>query len=339
MRSNVRVDAPPKGSSSRLVQKSSRQLTLPAKSPKPAAGLRFEQGIGEKDSRFGGLDVNAAILELLQPSSLIPGHRDVLTAGLRAWVIRPRAKNFIASEMCVEAGRQVARLETHVRRRVGSAAVGILRNDPKYRGLYANVFDAMGGVASLMQAYRASGSRSFALEKAEREVRYLVELISVLHAHCISQAATLKVAKANRYLRNRHIQPTSRETKKSKTLGAEQIRNYWRSHHSSLSLLYAASLLGPPNDPLKKKRSPKASTLLDLVLQSNAPLSLSSTELQDWIGIAEYVRCNVLEPTDMLQPRSKKEKRKNLYHIFSRVPPKSAQPRIAWEQLSSGVHE
>jgi hypothetical protein len=268
--------------------------------PSPAEGLLFwhpNRGPGPKGTKkpkydFLGLSLQNAIPVLLENSSPIRGHLDVLTAGLCAWVLRPTKSSYAAHHMLVAAAVEIdrsARERPHLYGR--GSALGLSRGFRSYVGDFDELFCRMGGLRRLIDTYRAREDRETLHKKDQRELEYLNLLIAFLHADATNPSGMrnipLSIEQANEIAENLKLLPVHENTSKEKItrLSIKQIRNYWAPHEPSLALAYTATEI-MYSDEL---------TLLQAISRRSFSYSTVRAVMPEWFAKSEFVRESVLE--------------------------------------------
>jgi hypothetical protein len=298
---------------------------------KPALGLRFGNRRDGKDKQFIGISIRKAARELLQPTSKIRGHHDVLLAGLRAWVLRPTAPRYAANQMRIAAAEQIARIEEKlIRRKHTYLTLGVLRYDSRYHELFETLHYPMGGTRGLIRAYETRQANKEASQRVAREIAYLVAVIGKIHQAAKESyrngRALLSPTSANKLLVEKTKNNVGQQSATSKPdtpyqLGDDQFRKYWKHHARSLALVYAASLLPWPTHTDSSTPGQASKTLLDALIASRISFSKISPILSRWFAYAEFVRQSLLEPSKIRKPRTKTASKRSVYVQFDFVTP------------------
>ena len=262
----------------------------------PASGLRFGKG-----AKFSGISISKAIPILLDPAKHKKGHVGVLTAGLCAWLLRPRASRYIANIMLVQSARMIAfeerKIEKKVVKRDAFNLSVLLRPRTKY--LFEELFYPMGGMAALIRIPFEARKREENLNKAEREVRFLLLLTSVLHAYhglladAKQSETSYRIDKAAIVVTRLDLMSSYyKSSKKKKNYTPKYVRDLLRRHAPSLAFIYAATTV-----PYDDER-----TTADALLSGSYELGKISKSLPSLFARAAFIDTEILQHVTFGKP-------------------------------------
>jgi hypothetical protein len=268
-----------------------------------AAGLKIRKGT------FHGLDVIEAIKFLAlvgnKNQSTVYGHRIILFAGLKSWLCNSSKPLRTRQAIAAAVAQRIAKSEKSRAWKTNNPRAAIVRFERSMRDFYEMVYEPMGGMAGIRQAY-LDAPRLMKQRKASGiGIEVLVAAGSILDFYTreISQngegfnvPSIERAGMAALWLLN----PDELRTK-SKSM----IWKYWAEHSRAMPFLYAASCV--------ELRPGK--TMLDGILAGKLTLREAEPHFSRWLGYTKFFTNSVLDKMSWRKSSKPKSKSKRFIDL------------------------
>lgn len=255
---------------------------------------------------------------LLDGKEDFPHHREILFAGLQAWVIYSGDSRFhraaLALATCdaiIQSERNDSGLADKPKRYRG--LIGFF---PEYRKLFDTIYYPLGGMMALKTAITRAPKNIELKDLAVTDAPALIRLATILDqtSRQLTDIKKLHFAGAIKALQqiDKGRRPDRKKSSKGDATSRTQIYDAKKGHASSWSFLYAASNIKFKDDK----------TLLDCLLKSPLKFAdVGADTLTTWISYAAHFRSTVL---DRMGDKLKKGPSLKKYEIKApQIPPLS----------------
>lgn len=270
-----------------------------------APGLKVSNG------KFVGLDIGPAVAILMKPKSEIYGHRNVLFAGFKAWLLDSRSLVASRHSIASAVAERIAKAEKSKAKVAVDAFRALTRFNPKYRGLYERIYNHIGGMAAIRKAIIFESEADQSRSLSRKQIPALVAMATILDFH-VRELLSDKEKFGSPSIQKASLAAHLIIGKDVKKKGRSTAWGYWRDRERAVPFLYGASLV---------ELAPGES-ILDRLLDNKLSLIQAAPHFEDWFSYSEYFRATVLEQVKLRSRKAGQANRgkRNKLSRFVKIP-------------------
>lgn len=276
------------------------QLPLGAEVARKSITEITRYGLRIQDNRLAGIDVREVLKVLTTDNQAFFGLKEVVLAGLSAWLLTPKNEKAISDALIVRAAAGIAAAEKKVRQSLKPTLDGkklpkkskfmlaqlMLPATAKYQPFMTEIYSQVGGMAAVVGAAGRAEETGRKQEEAATAIRQVIKLMPIIHYSAIEFGTD------NRAWKRPSFQQAVVVAKDARLFGAKgprtgssepRIRAHLAGRTQTLPFLYAASLVRCDGG-----------TLLDHILHKPT-YAMCKPYLKQWFGMTRYLTHHVFQ--------------------------------------------